>query len=131
MGSADRVEVHRARLLAVIGVRKTFPHGLGQKRKWPRLNGKSVLPSRADIVRLSQHVRKVPTTDSPEERKATIIMVLSHKTGTEAAQCSYCINGRLGVKVTIVHAYQIFLFPPSSKKTPATNPLPFPPPKSI
>ena len=32
IGSADRVEVHHARLLAVIGVRKTFPHGLGQKR---------------------------------------------------------------------------------------------------
>src|SRR5258707_15759069 len=33
IGSADRVEVHHARLLAVIGVRKTFPHGLGQMRK--------------------------------------------------------------------------------------------------
>ena len=31
MGSADRVEVHHARLLAVIGVRKTFPHGLDPK----------------------------------------------------------------------------------------------------
>ncbi len=50
----------------------------------------------------------------PEERKATIIMVLPHETGTEAAQCSYCINGRLGVKVTIVQAYKIFVFPPVS-----------------
>src|SRR5258706_4761432 len=33
IGSADRVEVHHARLLAVIGVRKTFPHGLDPKRK--------------------------------------------------------------------------------------------------
>src|SRR5258708_15663055 len=33
IGSADRVEVHHARLLAVIGVRKTLPHGLGQNRK--------------------------------------------------------------------------------------------------
>jgi hypothetical protein len=33
MGSDGRVEVHHTRLLAVIGVRKTFPHGLGQKRK--------------------------------------------------------------------------------------------------
>ena len=33
IGLADRVEVHHARLLAVIGVRKTFPHGLGQKPK--------------------------------------------------------------------------------------------------
>ena len=31
IGSADRVEVHRARLLAIIGVRKTFPHGLDPK----------------------------------------------------------------------------------------------------
>ena len=33
IGSAGRLEVHHARLLAVIGVRKTFPHGLGQNRK--------------------------------------------------------------------------------------------------
>ena len=31
IGSADRVQVHHARLLAVIGVRKTFPHGLDPK----------------------------------------------------------------------------------------------------
>ena len=31
IGSADRVEVHHARLLAAIGVRKTFPHGLDPK----------------------------------------------------------------------------------------------------
>ena len=34
IGSADRVEVHHARLLAVIGVRKTFPHGLGHSRRF-------------------------------------------------------------------------------------------------
>jgi len=33
---AGRVEVHHARFLAVIGVRKTFPHGLDPKRKLPR-----------------------------------------------------------------------------------------------
>jgi hypothetical protein len=32
IGSADRVQVHNARLLAVIGVRKTFPHGLDPMR---------------------------------------------------------------------------------------------------
>ena len=32
IGSAGLLEVHRARLLAVIGVRKTFPHGLDPKR---------------------------------------------------------------------------------------------------
>ena len=35
IGSADRVEVHHARLLAVIGVRKTFPHGLDPERTSP------------------------------------------------------------------------------------------------
>jgi len=28
IGSADRVQVHHARLIAVIGVRKPYPHGL-------------------------------------------------------------------------------------------------------
>src|SRR5476649_25674 len=32
IGSADHLEVHHARLLAVIGVRKTFPHGLDPNR---------------------------------------------------------------------------------------------------
>jgi hypothetical protein len=32
IGSAGRVEVHRARLLAITGVRKTFPHGLDPMR---------------------------------------------------------------------------------------------------
>jgi hypothetical protein len=32
IGSADRVEVYHARLLAVIGARKTFPHGLDPER---------------------------------------------------------------------------------------------------
>ena len=31
IGSADRVQVHHARLIAVIGVRKTYPHGLDPK----------------------------------------------------------------------------------------------------
>ena len=33
IGPAGRAEVHRARLLAVIGVRKTFPHGLDPEQK--------------------------------------------------------------------------------------------------
>jgi hypothetical protein len=32
IGSADRVQVHHARLIAVIGVRKTYPHGLDPER---------------------------------------------------------------------------------------------------
>ena len=63
IGSVDRVEVHHARLLAVIGIRKTFPHGLGQKRKCRRLHGMSVLPPRADIVWTPRDVRKVPNSD--------------------------------------------------------------------
>jgi hypothetical protein len=51
IGSANRVEVHHARLLAVIGVRKTFPHGLGQSRKCSCLHDTSVVPSRADVAR--------------------------------------------------------------------------------
>ena len=37
---------------------------------------------------------------------------LAHETGTEAAQCSYRIDSRLGVKVTVVQAYKVFVFPP-------------------
>ena len=36
---------------------------MGQNRKWPQLNGKSVLPSEADIVRLLPHVGFVPRTE--------------------------------------------------------------------
>ena len=43
IGSADRVEVHHARLLANIGVRKTFPHGLGQNRKSALVIARSAL----------------------------------------------------------------------------------------
>jgi hypothetical protein len=38
IGSADRVQVHHARLIAVIGVRKTYPHGLGHFRKSAQVN---------------------------------------------------------------------------------------------
>ena len=37
IGSADRVQDH-ARLLAVIGVRKTFPHGLDPQRTFIRVS---------------------------------------------------------------------------------------------
>jgi hypothetical protein len=49
IGSADRVEVHHARLLAVIGVRKTFPHGLGQKRHFGCVPVTSGFPQTADM----------------------------------------------------------------------------------
>jgi hypothetical protein len=48
-GSADRVEVHHARLLAVIGVRKTFLHGLGHQRRFDRSSTRSGLPLTADM----------------------------------------------------------------------------------
>ena len=47
IGSADRVEVHHARLLAVIGVRKTFPHGLDPQQTWPSLNPRNAAVSPA------------------------------------------------------------------------------------
>ena len=50
IGSADRVQVHHARLIAVIGVRKTFPHGLGHHRKSEDALPSSALPSTADIA---------------------------------------------------------------------------------
>ena len=43
IGSADRVQVHHARLIAVIGVRKTYPHGLDQRRLEPDV-GANPLP---------------------------------------------------------------------------------------
>jgi hypothetical protein len=48
MGSDGRVEVHHTRLLAVIRVRKTFPHGL---------------PLKADIIGRERDVRYGPTCD--------------------------------------------------------------------
>ena len=50
IGSADRVEVHHARLLAVVGVRKTFRHGLGQTEKSGRSTGRSALPPTPDMA---------------------------------------------------------------------------------
>ena len=46
IGSADRVQVHHARLIAVIGVRKTYPHGLGQERKQIKLVSLTLFPRR-------------------------------------------------------------------------------------
>ena len=54
IGSADRVQDH-ARLLAVIGVRKTFPHGLGQKRT---SNGECSLPQ--CVLKTSSRFYRVP-----------------------------------------------------------------------
>jgi hypothetical protein len=67
IGSADRVEVHHARLLAVIGVRKPFPHGLGQTRTWRPRNSTSAVPPKADSSRTSGHVRLVPNSDIPRQ----------------------------------------------------------------
>ena len=61
IGSADRVEVHHARLLAVIGVRKTFPHGLGHFRKSALVTARSAFPPGADFVSLGTHDRFAPT----------------------------------------------------------------------
>ena len=60
IGSADRVEVHHARLLANIGVRKTFPHGLGHQRTCRPQNPTSVLLLEADIALWTSYFRNVP-----------------------------------------------------------------------
>jgi hypothetical protein len=43
IGSDGRVEVHRARLLAVFEGRKTFPHGLDPERTFRRMGMKPIL----------------------------------------------------------------------------------------
>ena len=55
IGSADRVEVHHARLPAVIGVRKTFPHGLDPYRK-PRL----LTIGRCHVANTGRHIAPGP-----------------------------------------------------------------------
>ena len=52
IGSADRVQDH-ARLLAVIGVRKTFPHGLGQQRSSGGIRARSAHPRTTDMQQLT------------------------------------------------------------------------------
>ena len=47
IGSADRVQVHHARLIAVIGVRKTYPHGLDPERTFDVRA--AMYPSQSDI----------------------------------------------------------------------------------
>jgi hypothetical protein len=59
IGSADRVEVHHAQLLAVIGVRKTFPHGLGHKRKSSR--GANVFRSLLNNGHQDRHISLLPS----------------------------------------------------------------------
>ena len=63
IGSAGRLEVHRARLLAVIGVRKTFPHGLGHFQTSARKIGISASPLGTDIAIQISHVRNVPLAE--------------------------------------------------------------------
>jgi hypothetical protein len=47
-----------------------FLHSLGQKRKWPCLNGMSVLPPRADLVSPARHVRFVPKNEPASRERA-------------------------------------------------------------
>jgi hypothetical protein len=63
IGSADRVEVHHARLLAVIGVRKRFYTAWVKTGKAQCEQMFSALPERADIAQRSRHVRFVPFPD--------------------------------------------------------------------
>jgi hypothetical protein len=65
IGSVDRVEVHHARLLAVIGIRKTFPHGLGQNRKSSMRA--YVFRCSPNIAKMLRHVRLVPIPEVPKQ----------------------------------------------------------------
>jgi hypothetical protein len=58
---------------------------LGQNRKCPYLNGKSVLPSEVDIVRLLPHVRFEPKAEALDW---TIILPFSQLGGLHGAQWS-------------------------------------------
>ena len=54
----------RPRLQPLFGIRQHDGWtALGQNRKWQGSRGTSVLPSTADIVRPTRHVRKVPNCD--------------------------------------------------------------------
>ncbi len=74
MGSADRVEVHYARLPPVIGVRKTFLHGLGQAGKSPVLLGSRFCP---------------------QKRKSSVQPVRSEKRQTRLAGARACQEARI------------------------------------
>jgi hypothetical protein len=66
IGSAGRLEAHRVRLLAIVGVRKTFPHGLGQKLPLtPPKRDFCCYPSNGHR-RPRRHVGFVPTCDITE-----------------------------------------------------------------
>jgi len=74
-GVSDSYWAVAARRLAGANVGSLSPMTeMGQTRKWPRLHGTSVLPSRADIVRPSWHVRLVP--------KAEVAALLDHLVAT-------------------------------------------------
>ena len=55
-------------------------------------------------IRTNRHTREAESYTDRGSSTIGIVIFLPHEIGTEAAQCSYCINGRLGVKVTVVQA---------------------------
>jgi hypothetical protein len=63
IGLADRVEVHHARLLAVIGVRKTFPHGLDPKRKSAGIPAVALLIGDDPQTRHEKQAEALPNDD--------------------------------------------------------------------
>jgi hypothetical protein len=64
LASEFNLEVELKNIILVAFRFFEFLHSQGQKRKWPRLNGMSVLPSRADIVRPTRHFRFVPVNET-------------------------------------------------------------------
>ena len=70
IGSADRVEVHHARLLAAIGIRKTFPHGLGLKRKRFRCGWRTIWVLAVCMVEIGRV--RVATGNAPIEQDVEV-----------------------------------------------------------
>src|SRR2546425_10483038 len=57
IASAFNFEIEIKNIILVALRTFEFSHGLGQKRKWPRLNGMSALTSETDIVKPPRPVR--------------------------------------------------------------------------
>src|SRR6476660_3656082 len=78
-------------------------HTLGHKRKCSCLNGMSVLPPRADLVRPARHVRFVPrcdidANDATATRTRTLIMAASWSGSAPAPQVRARYARRVGAK---------------------------------
>ena len=98
IGSADRVEVHHARLLAVIGVRKTFPHGLDPKRTLKCLTVRISFEINRSIWRFVQMTPPISTRQraplASTRNEGEIAMKSNYKFAAAIAACRSCGSRR-------------------------------------